>query len=139
MQPKAGVSFLPHAEYMEKRPLQVIALNVQSHDLAFNWLVGLCHLANEIIVFWRCRCRRQLVVKLVILDVNVEILTTPFPTFVWKTLKRKRKLLALLLVVQLLGNENDVMKCGKTRERAEKRMMYDAIPHSVINARHIYI
>ena len=32
------------------------------------------------------------------------------------------------MVVQLLGDENDVLKWGKTRERAEKSMMYHTIP-----------
>jgi len=54
-------------------------------------------------------------------------------------LKRKRKLFVILLGVQLFEDGNDVMKCGKTREREEKGMMYDTIPLAVIIARHTYI
>lgn len=172
----AEVSFLPHAEYKEKRPLLVdnssyclefaksrscfqltgwsafgvslknksvfISIHVHVFATILNSEISRCHLANEFIVFWRCRCRRQLVVKLVIIGCecwdsdntlsNIALANKPplqgCERFQNMPLKRKRKLLASLLVVQLLGGENDVMKRWKARVRAKKSMMYNTTP-----------
>lgn len=98
--------------------------------IAFKCEPHMQHVINQIIIFCRCRCRRQSLVILLFSDVNVEIVETlsNIASRSKPPLYRKRKVLVRLRVQ---GNGNEGVKWGKTRERfrerAERSLMYHII------------